>query len=488
MPSLSKLDRALSIAFVMVLSSCFHDKNHPPTAQAGPDVVTSIGSTINLDGSASSDVDGDKLRFEWSIIDKPQSSLSELSALDTATPSLTIDTDGRWQIELIVSDGKRRSKPDQISILSKNTPPVAIIDNLTPKTSESTIVGDTIVLDASQSSDPENRSITYQWGLIVKPDESESSLSAFNTAQVDFVVDRPGEYIVHLVVNDGVQLSEPEAIIIRAEAPVRLTDTVPIAEAGPDQILTSTGVQVQLDATGSFDQENDPLSYQWEMLAKPADSQAVLSGVSSSNALFIADKLGSYVAKLVVFDRNGASHNDIVVVTTHDTAGLFCQDCHNGTIARGKSPQHLLNHDDCGACHQTTQWVPTKNQFHPHGHNAWPPACDVCHDSQTATGKPADHIITQDDCNHCHLISETTWLPALAEPGNVFFEHTGIVSGCIDCHNALENRGKPDGHIPSSDRCNACHAVANWLPALHVEHSAALGECTDCHDAGITFP
>ena len=41
--------------------------NTPPIADAGPDQTALIGDTVELDGSGSTDADGDELTFAWSL-------------------------------------------------------------------------------------------------------------------------------------------------------------------------------------------------------------------------------------------------------------------------------------------------------------------------------------------------------------------------------------------------------------------------------------
>ena len=48
--------------------------NRAPVARAGPDQAAYVGDTIDLDGSGSSDADGDALSFDWQFISKPAGS------------------------------------------------------------------------------------------------------------------------------------------------------------------------------------------------------------------------------------------------------------------------------------------------------------------------------------------------------------------------------------------------------------------------------
>ena len=54
-------------------------QNSPPVANAGPDQTVFVGTTVTLDGSGSTDVDGDLLSYHWSLITVPEGSAASLS-------------------------------------------------------------------------------------------------------------------------------------------------------------------------------------------------------------------------------------------------------------------------------------------------------------------------------------------------------------------------------------------------------------------------
>ena len=95
--------------------------NNPPTAAAGPDQSVEVGDTVTLSGSGT-DVDGDPLTFQWTLM-PPAGSMASLSGADTATPGFTADVEGDYTLELVVNDGTVDSDPDQLVVTATAPPP-----------------------------------------------------------------------------------------------------------------------------------------------------------------------------------------------------------------------------------------------------------------------------------------------------------------------------------------------------------------------------
>jgi PKD domain/Bacterial Ig domain len=90
-------------------------------------------------------------------------------------------------------------------------------------------------------------------------------------------------------------------------------NTAPIARAGTDQSVLAGSV-VSLDGTSSSDAESDPLTYSWSLVARPADSAAVLSAANVARPQFTADKPGTYSLSVVVSDGKLSSSAGTVTV------------------------------------------------------------------------------------------------------------------------------------------------------------------------------
>ena len=90
-------------------------------------------------------------------------------------------------------------------------------------------------------------------------------------------------------------------------------DASPVANAGPDQVVTP-GVSVLLDGTGSSDRDGRIKNYAWTMLSAPGTSTVGFEG-SGPTPGFTADAIGRYVFSLVVTDDAGnVSYPDVVEI------------------------------------------------------------------------------------------------------------------------------------------------------------------------------
>lgn len=77
-----------------------------------------MGSRVDLDGTGSSDADGDALTFAWAISSQPAGSIfPSLSYSSTATPQFQADQPGTYEISLIVRDSHGAdSQPSKVTI------------------------------------------------------------------------------------------------------------------------------------------------------------------------------------------------------------------------------------------------------------------------------------------------------------------------------------------------------------------------------------
>jgi len=75
---------------------------------------------------------------------------------------------------------------------------------------------------------------------------------------------------------------------------------------------------VQLDGTGSYDPDGDPLTFRWAFVERPQTSGAELDDPTSPRPTFVADYPGVYVLELRVEDGRGGADTDSVTVTARE--------------------------------------------------------------------------------------------------------------------------------------------------------------------------
>ncbi len=218
------------------------------------------------------------------------------------------------------------------------------------------------------------------------------------------------------------------------------------------------------------------------------------------------------------------------------------------------TPAHIpyITGTDCSSCHApnyvTGGFGPT--QMSAAKHAFVPTACDSCHEAgltfymgastPALQGRPADHMAPTGtpqqqtgDCSGCHTTTDwtsnilpaghmpnpasqacsvchiaiTNTLASYATLASIAVLHTGITTGCAQCHGATtqltfynNNDNPKDGvltpaHIPyiSGTDCSSCHApnyVAGGFGPTNMtaaKHAFVPTACDSCHEAGLSF-
>lgn len=90
--------------------------NIQPVAKIKANQFVKSGATVVLDGSESSDADNDPLNYSWQILLKPAGSVVVLTSPDSINTSFSADSDGDYEIQLIVSDKESSSSPAKFTV------------------------------------------------------------------------------------------------------------------------------------------------------------------------------------------------------------------------------------------------------------------------------------------------------------------------------------------------------------------------------------
>jgi len=179
-----------------------------PVADAGSDQSIHAGYTVNLDGGASSDDNTlpEALSYNWSFFSTPAGNTATLNNADTATPSFTPNVSGEYVAQLIVTDdADNDSEPVFVTLSSLNMAPTADA-TATPMLP---LLGQSVSLDGSASSDPDGDTISYQWVVTSKPVGSAASLTNATSATASITPDVSGTYEMTLTVSDFLEAGAP---------------------------------------------------------------------------------------------------------------------------------------------------------------------------------------------------------------------------------------------------------------------------------------
>lgn len=284
--------------------------NSPPVANAGADQSVKTGEPVNLDGSASTDADGDLLTYQWALTEQPGGSVASLSDANTVDPSFTPDVDGEYVLTLTVSDGEATGVADQVTVTAAtpNSAPTADAGE-----DQSVFVTDAVTLNGSASADPDGDALLYSWRFVSRPAGSSAALQNAETVNPTFTADVEGDFVIELLVGDGELDSDPDTVTVNATN----ANVKPVADAGADQSAIEGDV-VTLDGSASSDPDGDTLTYEWRFVSTPGGSAATLSDATAVAPDFTADLEGTYVLALVVNDGELNSEEDRVTVTASE--------------------------------------------------------------------------------------------------------------------------------------------------------------------------
>ena len=180
--------------------------NTPPVSDAGADQTVTVGDTVLVDGSGSSDPDGDPLTYYWGFSSVPSGSATKGSSYaDRAAVSTSFvpDVEGTYTVKLRVDDGTDFTN-DTMTVTvnpgSTNNVPVADAG-----VDEDQCGAGEISLDGSGSTDPDGDALTYSWVFISVPSGSalvNGDITDRKTDSASFTPDAEGTYSLRLFATD----------------------------------------------------------------------------------------------------------------------------------------------------------------------------------------------------------------------------------------------------------------------------------------------
>lgn len=188
-----------------------------------------------------------------------------------------------------------------------------------PGTDMKVDTGSVVQLDGSSSSDPDSLPLRYQWRFAQLPPGSDAVLNDSTIVNPSFTADVDGDYVLVLVVSNGVRTSAAADVTVTAgpcgrQAPEIAGISVEPSEPGIDQTVFVSAAVLDADYSSACGGEGDgalgpdspyALEWRWRMIQKPVGSAAALNDPAVQTPSFTPDVAGAYVLELVVIDEHG---------------------------------------------------------------------------------------------------------------------------------------------------------------------------------------
>ena len=260
--------------------------NAAPQAEAGANVVSSVGKEIRFDGSGSSDGDGEIASYSWDFGDGEKAT-GKIVQHRYSKP-------GKYNATLTIKDNanvRNSTASDQLTVII-NYPPVARAGN------DALIAKDEALnFDGSGSSDQDGQIISYRWdfGDAASTGAASTGAASASGARVSHSYAASGKYKVTLTVKDN---SGTDSDTV-SDTMIVTVNAQPVANAGENQVVTAS--EVKFDGTASKDADGRITRYEWDF----GDGS---SGEGAAPA-HVYSKTGTYTVKLTVTDDTNTKNN-----------------------------------------------------------------------------------------------------------------------------------------------------------------------------------
>jgi K319-like protein len=313
--------------------------NYFPQVDVQAPATVNQGEIVKLNGSTSSDPDGERLYYAWSQDSGIPVALNDDSQPIANFTAPKVSENSVLSFSLLVEDEKGG--------MGKNTTYVTVQATDKPHADaggdQTVDEGEWVTLDGEDSSDPNGGNLEYSWIQTGGPDVDLQDTSDPQAHFWSPYVYDDEELQFSLTVRNAEGNSDEDSVSIRVNTDVDSNDQ-PHADAGGDQSVDE-GEWVTLDGDGSYDPDGEELDYSWTQTDGPDvdledDDQeeahfrapAVSDDTSLRFELRVEDESGRSDEDSVTVNVNEYDdyNDDLPCVQTYDTAhGTYVTDCDN---------------------------------------------------------------------------------------------------------------------------------------------------------------
>ncbi|XP_073487258.1 dyslexia-associated protein KIAA0319 homolog isoform X1 [Aquarana catesbeiana] len=247
--------------------------------------------------------------YEWSLIKQPAEFHGELKMKNTRSPIMSNVTAGLYILKVAVS-GEHAFGEGFLNVTIKpaarvNLWPVAVVS---PRTQEVSSPSTSAFIDGRQSSD-DDKIIAYLWEEIRGPSDELKTVGEESVLHLSDL--EPGNYTYRLTITDSDGAKNSTEATVMVYKPV---DKPPIANAGPNQIITLPQNHINLNGNQSKD-DHQIVNYEWSLSPSSNGKVVTMQGVRSPYLQAKAEQPGEYIFQLTVTDSAQQQSTAQVIVT-----------------------------------------------------------------------------------------------------------------------------------------------------------------------------
>jgi len=290
-----------------------------PTANAGPSMKVTNGQTATLDGSGSSDANGNIISYRWEEIGdfrfRVPFAITNANSAIASVPALTL---GTFVFKLTVVDDQGLISTDNVII--EVLDPIQVENNIANAGSNQTVSeGDLVTLDGSASTAVS----AYFWRQVSGPLVRLADPYAVTTTFYAPQVDTGSPIVFELLISNGTDrtpgsLSKSQVTVTVQD--YTLPNLTPVANAGPDQLVfASTRTSQLFTLLGNVsDPDGSVTQYRWKQIQGPL---VTLNNANSLTPDFNGYTASEYGGSITYEFELSATDNH--AVTTIDTVSVI---------------------------------------------------------------------------------------------------------------------------------------------------------------------